>query len=362
MHHASNHKASFRVFLLYCIVFFGGLLIILEGGARLPVFQKFSPYRSVDNSDYQFEIKWFRLQDYVKENGGVDILFVGSSLVNTGIDPSVVEKTYTSLTGTASRMFNFGVEGMTISPTSALAQIIVSHYQPALIVVVTEMRDYIAGNGLAYETNLMADPWFSYQRGQPNFFGWLVDESAALQHYLPYRDWMRADFPDILSNNNNRYHTTTSNGYEPDFMIGTNVDLPPDPTNPEDAKYLIYNGNYQIDASRLEDLQNILTFSHSQGTKVLVLEMPVYPTAYAYFGGLTVHQQFQKTISSLVNIHGGTFLPAESCLNSIPLFGRSNRWHLNYIGAPMFSQCLGQQLAVYAKQQNTTLIKTGRSK
>ena len=362
MYLASNNRASFRVFLLFCIVFFVGLLIILEGGARLPILQKFSPFRSVDNSDYQFEIKWFRLQDYVKENGGVDILFVGSSLVNTGIDPSVVEKTYASLTGAVPRMFNFGVEGMTIAPTSALVQILISHYHPVLIVCVTEMRDYIAGNGRAYETNLMVDPWFSYQRGQFTFSGWLLDKSAALQHYLPYRDWMRAGFPDLISNYIKRYQNTASDGYEADLMIGTNIDVPPDPANPEDAKYLIYNGNYQIDPFRIEDLQKIITFSQSQGTKVLVIEMPVHPTAYAYFGGLTVHQQFQQTISSLVNNQGGTFLPAESCLSSIPLAGRSNRWHLNYIGAPPFSQCLGQQLAVFTKQQNTTLLHSSRSK
>jgi hypothetical protein len=76
-------------------------------------------------------------------------------------------------------------------------------------------------------------------------------------------------------------------------------------------------------------------------------------------GGEAVHKQFQQTISSFVTTNGGTFLPAETCLSSIPLNGRSNRWHLNYIGAPYFSSCLGNQLAILVNQDHINPIATG---
>ena len=87
--------------------------------------------------------------------------------------------------------------------------------------------------------------------------------------------------------------------------------------------------------------------------------MPVHPTFYVYVGGEAVHKQFQQTISSFVTTNGGTFLPAETCLSSIPLNGRSNRWHLNYIGAPYFSSCLGNQLAILVNQDHINPITTG---
>ncbi len=83
--------------------------------------------------------------------------------------------------------------------------------------------------------------------------------------------------------------------------------------------------------------------------------MPVHPTFYVFVGGEAVHKQFQQTLFSFVEDNGGLFLPAEAC-NDIPLEGRSNRWHLNYIGAPIFSKCLGQQLSILADQQNTDFV------
>jgi hypothetical protein len=125
------------------------------------------------------------------------------------------------------------------------------------------------------------------------------------------------------------------------------------PNDPEEAQYFKAYGNYQIATSRLDNLKSILDFNQNQGTTVLVVEMPVHPTFYAYVGGEEVHKQFQQTISLFITTNGGSFLPAETCINTIPLNGRSNRWHLNYIGAPYFSSCLGDQLAIFAHQQHT---------
>jgi hypothetical protein len=259
-------------------------------------------------------------------------------------------------------MFNFGVEGLTISPNSVLIRLLVERYHPALIVYVTEMRDYIAGNGLDYEVPFLADPWIRYQRGDFNPFGWLVDHSAALQHYLPYRDWMQADFPSTMFNYAKRYQETTASGYEADSLIGAGIDVPPDPANPQDAAYFKAYGKYQVASTRLANLQDVLAYSREQGTAVWVVEMPVHPTFYAYVGGEAVHQQFQQTVSATVQDNGGWFLPAAACFDVIPLQGRSNRWHLNFQGAPLFSSCLGRQLAGLASQQHTTFIKPAGGK
>jgi hypothetical protein len=158
-----------------------------------------------------------------------------------------------------------------------------------------------------------------------------------------------------------RYHETSLSGYEPDSATGENIDLPPDPKNPVEADYFKEYGNYKMSFARLGNMQSILDFSRSQGTSVLVVEMPVHPTFYVYVGGETVHQQFQQTITALVTSHRGSFIPAETC-SDIPLSGRSNRWHLNYLGAPIFSKCLAGQLAVLANQQKTNFINGGNLK
>ena len=355
-------KKSFWSLLILTVTFFCVLSASLELLARTPWLEQVSPYRSVGNFDYQFELKWFRLQDYVKSHGGVDIIILGSSLVNTGLDPDIVAQTYFQQTGVHPRIFNFGVEGMTISPNSVIARLLVARYHPALLIYVTEMRDYIAGIGLEYETPFLNDPWLRYQTGHFNLAGWLRDHSAALQHYLPFRDWGRSDYPATIALYLKRYQETSASGYEPDMGIGVNIDIPPNPDDPAEAQNFKDYGNFQIAAARLGDLKSILDFSKSQGTAVWVVEMPVHPTFYVYVGGETVHQQFQQTISAFVTGNAGSFLPAETCLGTIPLNGRSNRWHLNYIGAPYFSNCLGSQLALFANQQHINLIKPGASR
>ncbi len=113
------------------------------------------------------------------------------------------------------------------------------------------------------------DPWLRYQTGDFNLLGWLADHSAALQHYLPFRNWVRSDFPDTMAFYIKRYHDTSASGYEPDTMIGVNIDVPPNPNDPAEAQNFKDYGNYQIAASRLGDLKSILDFRQNQGTSVL---------------------------------------------------------------------------------------------
>jgi len=340
-------KGTMVIFLL--------TIALVELAARTPWAQKTFNYRSVDNFHYQFEIKWFRLQEYVEQNGGVDVIILGSSLVNTGIDPVVMAQAYFEQTGKRLRIFNFGVEGLSITPNSINAKILVDEYHPALVIYVTEMRDFIAGVGLEYEQSFLADPWIQYRQGKINLLGGLIDNSMALQIFLPYRNWMRTDFPQTIHFLRYRSRNTSANGYDPENAMGENVDSPPAANTPAEIENFETYGNYKTAPLRLENLENILSLGKNGRTKVLIVEMPVHPTFYVYVGGEAVHKQFQLTISSIVLKEGGSFIPAESC-SAIPLEGRANRWHLNKLGAPAFSTCLGQKLVLLANQQNTDFI------
>ena len=355
MTRVSLQKKSALTVILSLIFFLVIIATSSELVDRTPWVEKISPYRSVGNYHYQFEIKWFRLQDYVKQNGGVDVIILGSSLANTGIDPDVMAEAFYEQTGVNLRIFNFGVEGLTVAPNSVTAGILVARYHPALLVYVTEMRDFVAGNGMAYETRFLADPWLQYELGNFNGYGWAVDHSAALQHYLPYRNWMRADFLETMPVYLVRNKYTTASGYEPEFAYGRDLDANPDPNDPNEAANFQEYSNYQIAPARLGNLRTILDLKQDDGTPVLIVEMPVHSSFYIYVGGEGVHQQFQQTLASFIHFNGGIFLPAEAC-NDIPLEGRSNRWHLNYLGAPIFSKCLGQQLSILADQQNTDFV------
>jgi len=106
--------------LLILILLFGALEVFARSKAAEKVF----PLRSYGNYHSQFEIKWQKLEQYMQENGGVDVILLGSSMVNTGVDPAIFAEQLSSSDGNL-RVFNLGVEGLTVVPMEQVALLLV---------------------------------------------------------------------------------------------------------------------------------------------------------------------------------------------------------------------------------------------
>lgn len=347
-------KKGFSVFknlllpLLILIVIFG----ILEGFARTNTAERLLPLRSYGNYHTQFEIKWQKLEDFARENGGVDVVLLGNSMVNTGIDPAILENQLSS-SGQPLRIFNFGVEGLTGAPVADLASLLVDTYHPVTLIYFTEMRDYLAGNGDDVSKNFLADDWLQYRLGQENFTGWLVDHSYALQRLLPLHNWARADFLDTWLQNMRRFENTHPDGYEPEIQKTDFSGELPDPKDPENQKLFALYGNYTIDSGRLIYLQQIIDL-RAKGTYVVVTEFPAYPGFYTYFGGEQVHADYLSSIADYTRGQGGLFVAPVSP-DLIPLAGRADDHHLNEVGARLYSGLLGQQFDLLCQLQEICL-------
>jgi len=329
----------YRVLLLPVLVLiflFGALEVFARTQAAAKVF----PLRSYGNYHAQFEIKWQKLEQFVRQNGGVDVILLGSSMVNTGVDPAVFVQQLTN-SENPPRVFNFGVEGLTVVPMADLAEMLADTYHPGTIIYFTEMRDYLAGNGDETSSSFLENEWLRYRFGQRSVIGWAVDHSAALQMLLPWRQWARADFLDTYLQNLRRLENTRVDGYEPEIQKTTFTGALPDPNDPEDQELFDLYGNYAIDPARLESLGKMLSLG-SNGASVLVTEFPAYPGFYEYFGGEQVHASYLAEITEYITKNGGVFVqPIDPDL--IPLSGRSDDHHLNQNGAERYSSLLGVQ-------------------
>lgn len=326
------------------VILFSILLCAFEGISRTNWFSQIESVRSLGIYHNQFEIKWFKLEDFVEENGGVDVLLVGSSIVNTGIDPDILSAEYEKLTGEHLRIFNFGVEGLTVSPTSVIVRILAHKYHPSTILLVTEMRDYVAINGLAVENQLLSDKWFSFQEGNEcTLNGWLRVNSNALKSILLFRNWSRSDFLDTYQTYLTRWKNTSASGYEADHHIGKNINVLPDFSLKEEAqKYAMFH-DFSIFPGRLENLKSILHPDESV-QMVIVTEIPPYPTYFEYFGGTWVHKAYLEELKTVVEQNDGIFLPPFNW-DVIPLENRVDNHHLNEYGATLYSTLLAEQLA-----------------
>ncbi len=349
--------------LLLAVAFLVAFFLLLEAVARKGFLNKISTRESLGiyptPMGQYFDIKWYGLQEYVARNGGVDVILIGSSVVNTGMDPDIVAETYYKLTGTRLRIYNFGVESLDIVPNSVYAKILVQKYHPALLLFGTVPRDYLASDNVGVNQQFLLSPWIEFESGEWNLAGFLIDHSVALRHYLPYRNWMRSDFPDTMYTNDHRISRTSSSGYEPDNFVATNLDQPPDPNSPDEQETFVKYRDFKIDPARLGNLQSILNLQNTGNTRVIVMETPLHPTFYDYMGGISVYQEYQQEIASAVTASGGLFFPSNGD-PQIPANGRSDRGHLSKFGAPVFSTYLGTQLANLTMNDGIQFTNTGQ--
>ncbi len=347
-----------RSFLGSCllgVLAFTLLFGTLEAVFRLNLFPSFLPLRSIGSYHAQFEQKLFKLEDYVKKHGGVDVIILGNSMVNTGIDAARLGYHYQNLTGQKLRIFNFGVEGLTINPISDLAEILVKKFHPGTLIVFTEMRDYVAGNGVDVENTFLDNSWINYEMGQFSLSGVAAEHSLALQHLLSLRNWSRSDFFDSYQSSLVRFNAIAESGYERDMKTVSSeiITRVPDPKDAQDADLFAQFKNFELAPERITALERILSLQ-TKGTQILVSEIPTYPTYYAYFGSENVRKQYLAELAEIISTSGSTFLPSIN-ESLIPLEGRSDNHHLNLYGAPIYSYLLAGQLVDLCDEQKICL-------
>lgn len=350
----SSSSKSLIISAIIGVILFVSLSLLLEGLFRWTRLDGFLQLRSMGVYHNQFEIKWFTLKDFVRENNGVDVIILGNSMVNTGIDPVILSNQYAAQTGNELRVFNFGVEGLTVAPNSVLARLLVQEYHPGALIFVTEMRDYTAANGVEVEEQLLSDEWLTARLGaKTTFRTWLIDNSPHVQHLLPFRNWSREDFPDTFLMSTHRFKNTTPAGYEPDRNTEGKVSIPPNPDDPAEQLLFEMFANYTLDPGRLENLADILALNR-EGTQILITELPLHPNYFVYFGGERVHEDYLAELVPFITSRDGVFLPPLSA-DLIPDEYRSDYYHLNYMGAGVYSALLADQLAALCVDEGTCL-------
>ena len=353
-------RPSLIISAILAVLIFGILALLAEGLFRSTRLNSLLLIRSLGIFHNQFEIKWFGLKDFVEENGGVDVILLGSSMVNTGINPQILATDYKALTGNDLRIYNFGVEGMTVYPNSRIARLLVEQYHPGALLFVTEMRDYAAANGVEVAEQFLADEWVTARLGgKETFRAWLKENSAFLQHILPFRNWSRADFLDTFLLSVRRLGDVSASGYEADSKIGWKVKFQPDPNDWREKENFALFSNYSIDPQRLDNLAEILSLTE-QGTQVIITELPLYPTYFTYFGGESVHQEYLAQIAPFITAHQGIFLPPFS-YKVLPVDYRVDYYHLNFKGAVRYSWLLGNQLVALCQDEGICLQRVAET-
>lgn len=311
------------------------LLRRLDSEGRLPV-----PTVGVWFEEFEPKLHLFQ-QTNKKEK--FDCIFLGSSVVDHGLDPLAFEQAYYEQTGQRLHCFNFGVSAGGENSALVLADLLVRHYHPRLLIFGVSPRQ-----GRTDDPSPIANrAWTRYQLGDFNLEGWLYEHSATMRYSLVYARWLlttntslkqRQEVEDILA---------AHQGYDPST---TTMAVPLDSADQDRVR----NTQFTLTDSWRARLDQILAFQHPPETIVLLVEIPVSPLAFDAAQDYADYQQSMQEIATRASEKGVFFWPTTRADVGLQNEDWRNINHLNYRGAGVFSAWYGKQVGIAVTEGKLT--------
>ena len=294
------------------------------------------PAPSVNADSFLFDAKIYGLEGQVRRDGGLDCLFIGSSVTNSDIDPAIVEQVYADRTGETIHCYNLGMPAMTVENATALADAIIARFHPKVIiypVLSRDIRHLVATADFIEKTD-----WLKTNRGQPSLKGWLVNHSYAYRYFITWRYWLVTD---NRSKMKSKVLWLTPKGFQPAAGI-----LNPYPANLTLTPKRL--SEVWTDPTRKPALVQFLALQQ-KGVRIVLIESPVYRDPSVDAATDPAWQIYENKyiipFQQIADENGIPFWRSDTVSAQIPKTQWYDWIHLNGDGALPFSQWLGEQMA-----------------
>jgi hypothetical protein len=324
------NKAS--PFLRGIIYFFLSLLLVLlaaEVVARSPL-GDLLPAPSVEADSFLFDAKVYDLEGQVRRDGGVDCVFIGSSVTNNSIDPSTLERAYQEQTSETIHCFNFAYPAMNVENAAVFADAVIAKFHPRLIVYTFIPRDL---TDVEYTVDFLeASPWFQTDSSAPR--AWLINHSYAYRYYLTWRYWL------VNANRTKRLEeiaNLTDKGFQPTFDIR---DPYPDRINMTEE----YLATVWSDPRTQRALENFLA-RQSDEVRILLVEGAIYNDGQSAALFESYERDYIAPLQEILAARNVPFWRSVEITARIPKENWYDWFHVNNPGAQTFSEWLGHMLA-----------------
>jgi hypothetical protein len=321
--------------ILYFLLTIPLILLTAELVARSPL-GNLLPAPSVQADSFLFDAKIYALEQQVRRDGGLDCLFIGSSVTNSDVDPVIVEQIYQERTGETIHCYNLGMPAMTIENATALAEVVIARFHPKVIIYPVLSRDI--SHLVATADFIEKTDWLKTNRGQPSLKGWLVNHSYSYRYFLTWRYWLVTD---NRSKMKSEVLWLTPKGFQPAAGIRdpypANLTLTP--------KRL---SEVWTDPSREPALVEFLALQQKT-VRIVLVEGPVYRDPSMYTATDPNWQIYENKyiapFQQIADENGVSFWRSDTVSAHVPKPQWYDWIHLNSEGAVPFSQWLGEQLA-----------------
>jgi hypothetical protein len=331
-------KISFPIgkTILYALLIFPLLIAAMEGLLRIipvpesvlvPSFNKEINYPEMD-------IKLLRLAE-LENKKKINCLFLGSSMVDFGLDPSIFNRE-SSFAGMQNPVcFNMALRAMRPETTAEITSILIKRTNPSLIILGVSPIDFVDTETMTREFSLSS--WFRFQKGIYSIEGWLIEHSETYKYWLAFLKYRNPAYRGQLENQLlliDRYGLEETDIKKKIFQVEPNLQLP----------------EFQVSQRDINGLLDIIN-DDSSTLKVIVVEMPVHPDFLAYYipGGEEGYEnQFIQPVKTVLDEKGIPFIRTQDHISEVVTpNGWKDQIHLNKLGAEQFSQWLVNELANY---------------
>lgn len=317
--------------LFQAILLLAAICLIGESVIRLGVSVNLWPEPLLGTANAEMDIKIQTLDRIVREKP-VDCIFLGSSQLDTAINPAVFSDEYNNVTGQTLNCYNFSLGTLTAGPAGKIAAILVYRYHPKVLVVGISARDFSRDFG-ELARPLMVDPWVREKLADPNPGGWLTDNSLFYRYLGQVRNQLNPDYM--------QFRTRLLRELAPDgFLQYGGNDLTIDTQE--------FIPKFKLNAEDLSGLDEVMAMK-DQGVKVILLEVPVYPDFLPHYvegDSVKYFTEFRDPVQKRVDVYGVPFVYSQE---DIGTFISGSRWndvkHLNTKGAEIFSRWFARRAA-----------------
>lgn len=323
--------------LVLTLALAAAIAALAEITARSSFVRKALPAPSIGSGHRRLDIKLELLDRFVRQEGRLDCLFLGASDVNLGISPEAFNRTYESQSGRTIASFNFGLDGFVPPAAAVMAGILVKKYRPHWLIWGISPASFSDNLQKNTAQIVRRNPWCRYWTGSFNLEGWLCEHSAAYRYFLRFRIWLER--PEYSRSLSQREAQTLMSGVPARNNAGV-TDAVGEKFEREARRRRILQ-RFTIKPESLAAL-DVIVGLRSQ-TQVVLLEVPVHPRFYGFYGnGAVDHQKALRIIRERAERGGAFFLSPPRGL--VPEEGFANSNHMNGMGAGVFSRWLAVQV------------------
>jgi hypothetical protein len=337
----------------YGAILFVVACIICEMVARTPFVQSKIPYQAYGINHAQMELQLNNINHFVEEHGAPDCLVFGSSQAFREVNTDVFAQAFATANGEKITCYNFGVTGSQIWSTSIFSKILIQKYHPRLVIIGTSFLDYTEGREADINERFLDNNWLKYKTDGFTLGGWLTEHSYAwraitlLSYAAPYG----LKYEEVLREAHKWEGAIADSGYAlSDKYI--NPKLPADDGFVKNFQQEL--GNFGISERNMSALEETIAFSKKAGAQVIIVEMAYHPALLELIDArrkprldkeqmLSFIGSVNSRLHDIAKDHGIFFLEFNPQV-SLPDTGWFDLYHLNLVGADVFSLWLGDQV------------------